>query len=58
MRRRHRRGSLRGQLIELGRGDALVDARGDLLGDENLDVVFFFRFVDCQATGEGRVGSE
>ena len=41
MRRRHRRGGLRGQLIELGRGDALVDARGDLLGDENLRLFFF-----------------
>jgi len=32
----HRRGGLRGELIELGRGDALVDAHGDLLGDEHL----------------------
>ena len=40
VRRRHRCGGLRGQLIELGRGDALVDARGDLLGDE--DLFFFF----------------
>lgn len=56
VRRRHRRGGLRGQLIELGRGDALVDARGDLLGDENLllkreregEREFFF---DCRLPG-------
>ena len=32
----HRRGRLGGELIELGGGDALVDANRDLLRDENL----------------------
>ena len=32
----HRRGGLRGELIQLARGDALVDSRGDFLRHEYL----------------------
>jgi len=52
VRRRHRCGGLRGQLIELGRGDALVDARGDLLGDEDL---FFFLKRERESFVDGRL---
>lgn len=45
VRRRHRSGGLRSELIELGRRDALVDARRDLLGDEDLGDVFFFSLL-------------
>jgi hypothetical protein len=36
MLRGHGRGGLRGELVELARGDALVDSRGDLLRHEYL----------------------
>ena len=32
----HRRGGLRGEFVELARGDALVDSRGDFLRHEYL----------------------